>query len=1026
MNIPSSIQQRIVDKIESNKLTILVGPTGCGKSTQVPQILLETFGPSILCTQPRRLAVAAVATYVAKQRNVALGEEVGYHIGQEIMADLNGHKTELLFVTAGILLEELRCHGLDALTNYNVVIIDECHERSTESDLCLTIIKEFMVSYPRSKIRLVLMSATFNHTLYTSFFKGVPGCEYVDTITLETAQSMNVYYNNVQTLYLEDIKRMMKFSRLQLSEEYYIDYMKAMKDDPKKELYGKDGRNSLSQELLNLIVLMVFVLDDMEDPDRIFLIFAPTYRHLEQLYNTFMDTEDTLSKMLVREMFDISVLHSSIDIEYCLQSIPGFSTITTTTTTTTTDGKTSTNNKSTTTGRRMARKVFLASAIADSSLTIPGVSCVIDTCRALEVRWNPERSVYEPLPVWASQEICDQRRGRTGRTCAGKVFRLVHGHFYNNYFVKWEKPQLTLASCRDEILLLASSWNKVMSDPQAILEKCLDSPPSEHVTKAIQYLKDIGACEEQTSSRGRKNTIVPTEYGRLISKLPFTVEEAGIVVYGAKHGLLHEALSLVAVKSARPQPIVQEFGENGCNEKNLRKYFQNVDIKNPMSVAIAHFAAYIYWRVKWMEIYRQGIMSEFMYQTNGSSCWHQPHPFFASSNNVNMSAPDCNLPVWTQEIEAAHAHWCKEHSINPTSVKMIQQHVDATINTIYHSDFELEWLRCQRPEPEWNRDMPMDILEVSGQFDVFSSVYGSYKGTDMSERLLIELQEQSLLQRRDRHQEAMACIHFLRGDCKFGENCKNSHSICAPRPLCRFFSRPGGCTNTQCFYSHEEKRSDVTDRSMMIDAIFGKFAGGALDWYLKHSSSMLLLGEGNLTFYHALQRSQAPPALVSTFSDSSLGLLVKDPSEYIGGLNATRCHVESRLMKHPMRSNLKKFAWNFPSVDAGDNNDIEEKNKALLRGFFLSVAAGFINVENNKARQPCTKDVEIGLALHANEFSRWNVLQSATCAGFYLAWWDDFRPSAFPGYKPEQEQRKMQLQNPRFYVFKMKNKPWSM
>jgi superfamily II DNA/RNA helicase len=1011
MNIPSSIQRRITDKIESNKLTILVGPTGCGKSTQVPQILLDKFGPCILCTQPRRLAVAAVATYVAKQKNVVLGEKVGYHIGQERIADLNGHKTELLFATAGILLEELRSHGLDALTKYRVVIIDECHERSTESDLCLTIIKEFMISYPRSKIRLVLMSATFNHSLYTSFFKGVPGCEYVDTITLETAQSMNVFYNNIETLYLEDIKRMIKYSKPHVPEDYYIGYFKAMKEDPRKELSGSDGRNSLSQELLNLIMLMVFILDDIEDPDRIFLIFAPTYRHLEQLYNTFVDPNDGFSKRLITQMFDIRVLHSSIDIEYCLESIPGFSTT----------AKMDSKSTAKSAGERGTRKVFLASAIADSSLTIPGVSCVIDTCRALEVRWNSERSTYDPIPVWASQEICDQRRGRTGRTCAGKVFRLVHGHFYNNNFVKWEKPKLTLASCRDELLLLASSRNKVMSDPQEILEKCMDAPHSETVTKAIAYLKDIGACEEKsTTSRGKKSVIVPTEYGRLISTLPFTVEEASIVVYGAKNGLLHEALALIAVKNVRPQPIVHEFGENKYNENNLRKFFQNVDIKNPMSVAIAHLAAYIYWRVNWTEIRRQAIMSEFLNQTAGSRSGHDPHPFFASSSSseVDILSPDCNLLVWTPEIEDAHTKWCKQHFINPTSVKMIQQHVDSTMKTIYHSDFEPDWLRCQKAEPEWNRNMHLDIEEMFGRFDVFSSVYGSYKGTDIAERILIELQEQSLLQRRDRHHEVMACIHFLRGHCIFGEDCKNSHSQSAPRPLCRFFSRPGGCTNVRCLYSHEERESDLTNHSM-IDTIFGKYEGGSVNWYRKHSRSMLIVGEGNFTFCHALGSLNAQPAIASTKA-SILPSTLNGLSHYIAGLDATRCHVNQTLLNHPLSSNLKKFAWNFPSIDEIDDSDVDEANKALVQGFFLSVAT-YIKLMSNKNCSPHTKDFEVGLALQANQFSHWSVLQSAHSAGFFLEWWDDFFPSAFPGYSPCHTNQMIQLRRARFYVLRMRS-----
>ena len=82
----------------------------------------------------------------------------------------------------------------------------------------------------------------------------------------------------------------------------------------------------------------------------------------------------------------------------------------------------------------VSRKIILASAIADSSVTIPNVSVVIDLCRALEVSWNYEKKRHIPKTVWASHSICDQRKGRTGRTCSGKVFRLVQQSFYLTHF----------------------------------------------------------------------------------------------------------------------------------------------------------------------------------------------------------------------------------------------------------------------------------------------------------------------------------------------------------------------------------------------------------------------------------------------------------------------------------------------------------------------------------------------------------------------------------------------------------------
>jgi len=272
-SFPSTLKSRILDKVKNNKLTIIVGPTGCGKSSIVPQLLLDGFGSPVLCTQPRRLAVVAVSNYVAAQRGSVLGEEIGYHVGQDRVAS---RQTGLLFATAGILLEELKGNGLEALTRYKVVLIDECHERSCESDLCLTIIREFMMAYPRCKLRLILMSATFNHGKYTSFFRGVPGCEYVDTITIQTANSIDMFYSRVETFYLESITKML--SRSGNCNEEIQEYCTDMKFDPMQELKSNESGKLLSGNLLEVIRSLAEYLHKIEPLDKIFLIFTPTYR----------------------------------------------------------------------------------------------------------------------------------------------------------------------------------------------------------------------------------------------------------------------------------------------------------------------------------------------------------------------------------------------------------------------------------------------------------------------------------------------------------------------------------------------------------------------------------------------------------------------------------------------------------------------------------------------------------------------------------------------------------------------------
>lgn len=302
--------ERLLESVQLNRVTIVVGPTGCGKSALVPAALLDGMdgtGP-ILCTQPRRLAAVAVATRVAQNRHTTIlggSNEVGYHVGQ---SNHSVKQTSLLFATAGILLEDLRANGVEVLRRYECVLIDECHERSPESDLCLAVIKQLMRTHPTDTIRIVLMSATFDHERYTKYFAGVPGCEMIQTITLETAESFAAFYNRVDTLYLDDI-----LPQLSNAKSHEV-LKKTMLKNPDADLYaeGTDGGESLTFHLLHLISSLVSMLDQQEPSTAPFLIFAPTYRHLEQMYEHLQSNCQNLL---------LAVLHSSVDMEDCLRSI---------------------------------------------------------------------------------------------------------------------------------------------------------------------------------------------------------------------------------------------------------------------------------------------------------------------------------------------------------------------------------------------------------------------------------------------------------------------------------------------------------------------------------------------------------------------------------------------------------------------------------------------------------------------------------------------------------------------------------
>ncbi|XP_050877487.1 probable pre-mRNA-splicing factor ATP-dependent RNA helicase DEAH9 isoform X2 [Lathyrus oleraceus] len=155
--------------VETHATTIIVGETGSGKTTQIPQYLIEAGwaagGRLIACTQPRRLAVQAVSSRVAQEMGVKLGDQVGYTIRFEDVTKQD--ETVLKFVTDGVLLREMMNDPL--LTKYSVIMVDEAHERSISTDILLGLLKK--IQRRRPELRLIIASATIEAKSMADFFR---------------------------------------------------------------------------------------------------------------------------------------------------------------------------------------------------------------------------------------------------------------------------------------------------------------------------------------------------------------------------------------------------------------------------------------------------------------------------------------------------------------------------------------------------------------------------------------------------------------------------------------------------------------------------------------------------------------------------------------------------------------------------------------------------------------------------------------------------------------------------------------
>ncbi|KAM0875202.1 hypothetical protein ACQ4PT_036898 [Festuca glaucescens] len=157
--------------LRDNQTLILVGETGSGKTTQIPQFVLEAEGLSnrsmVACTQPRRVAAMSVSRRVAEEMDVTIGDEVGYSIRFE---DCSSHKTVLKYLTDGMLLREAMADPL--LERYKVIVLDEAHERTLATDVLFGLLKEVLKNRP--DLKLVVMSATLEAEKFQSYFSSAP------------------------------------------------------------------------------------------------------------------------------------------------------------------------------------------------------------------------------------------------------------------------------------------------------------------------------------------------------------------------------------------------------------------------------------------------------------------------------------------------------------------------------------------------------------------------------------------------------------------------------------------------------------------------------------------------------------------------------------------------------------------------------------------------------------------------------------------------------------------------------------
>jgi ATP-dependent RNA helicase DHX57 len=247
-------REEFLGMLEKSRVVVVVGETGCGKTTQLPQFILDSLilsnrgsGANIVITQPRRISAISVAARVSAER--LEDGSVGYAIRGESKQD---KRTKLLFCTTGVVLRRLGSG--DNLENVTHVVVDEVHERSLDGDFLLLELKELLIRQPHLKV--VLMSATINHETFIKYFNGAPLLEIPG------------FTHPVTDIYLENVVPM-------------IDYRPPTARSTRKESEAQKKASHEAYQALGLSEQSINAIENIIRSDRIdYQLIAAVVQHI--------------------------------------------------------------------------------------------------------------------------------------------------------------------------------------------------------------------------------------------------------------------------------------------------------------------------------------------------------------------------------------------------------------------------------------------------------------------------------------------------------------------------------------------------------------------------------------------------------------------------------------------------------------------------------------------------------------------------------------------------------------------------
>jgi len=459
-NLPIfAAKQKIIHQIKILKSAIIIGETGSGKTTQIPQYILEAGingRSAIAVTQPRRVAAVSVCQRVSQEKNKEVGGLVGYRVRFE---DATSPSTRLVFMTDGMLLREAI---LDPrLTKYSVVVLDEAHERTVHTDILFGVVKAAQccrLKVGLSVLKVIVMSATMDVDHFSEYFNKAP------VLYLEGRQFP------IKVLHTKEDQSDYAFSSI-------VTLFKIHKEAPEREdvlifLTGQDEIDSAVKQI----------------------------RHLSRSMND-------------RPKLDILPLYAALppqeQIKVFQKTPPGH------------------------------RKVVIATNVAETSITIPGIKFVVDCGKVKAKVFNAKTGLDILRVVNTSRAQVLQRTGRAGREASGTCYRL----FTEDQMAAMSAntmPEIQRCNLSSVVLQLMA-----MGITDVLTFDFMDKPDKDSILAALQELELLGAVEKG----GDSDMLKLTPLGKKMAAFPLDPKYARIIILSPDYGCVEEILTIVSILS---------------------------------------------------------------------------------------------------------------------------------------------------------------------------------------------------------------------------------------------------------------------------------------------------------------------------------------------------------------------------------------------------------------------------------------------------------------------------------------------